>query len=173
MALSAQFCNFYKNLRNRRAAKLFCGYVQANYSDSLSLRQNNDSDILQPTSEDLSSVTPYFESTFNLAAYVNNSDTLKNLVNLNVDLSRIEKKPHIVEKILKLDFDRDMKKHIIYLSDFVGMDGIGNFITKNPLILCEALDDLEVRVNYLESKGFKNDQIMRIITANPFWLMFR
>lgn len=163
----------YKRILNRETAKILCGYLQnCTYVDSL-CKQQHDSNALQTVSEDLSGVTPFFPNTFNLAAYVNNSDTLKNLVNLNVNLSNIEKKPYVVEKILRLDFDKDMKQHIIFLNDFVGLDEIGKFLTKNPLILCEPLQDLQVRVNYLESKGFKCDQVKRIITANPFWLNFR
>ncbi|KAJ8726294.1 hypothetical protein PYW07_000992 [Mythimna separata] len=172
MALSSAFNKFYKSFRNREITKQLCGYLQ--YATSSSLIKNEDfgANALKPVSEDLSTITPYFPNTFNLAAYVNQSDTLKNLVNLNVNLSKIEKKPFIVDKILKLDFEKDMKSHIIFLNDFVGMEEIGNFITKNPMILCEPLEDLQVRVNYLYSKGFKGDQINRIISKNPFWLMF-
>lgn len=163
---------FMFNFKSKEILRFVCGYVQTVNNSNIAVKQHNDYDALQPISEDLSTVTPFLSNTFNLAAYVNNSETLKNLVNLNVNLSRIEKKPHIVEKVLKLDFEKDMKKHIIFISDFVGMDEIGNFISKNPMILCEPMEDLEVRVNYLESKGFKEEQIKRVITANPFWLMF-
>ncbi|CAB3231125.1 unnamed protein product [Arctia plantaginis] len=161
----------YKRLLNRETAKIMCCYTQNfTYVDSLS-KQHNDCNALQTVSEDLSGITPFFPKTFNLAAYVNNSETLKKLVNLNVNLSEIEKKPYVVEKILKLDFEKDMKQHIIFLNDFVGLEEMGNFLTKNPLILCEPINDLQVRVNYLESKGFKYDQVKKVISANPFWLM--
>ncbi|PZC78819.1 hypothetical protein B5X24_HaOG217145 [Helicoverpa armigera] len=144
------------------------------HNSSLSVAESSEAseNALRPVSQDLSSITPYFSNTFNLAAYVNNSETLKNLVDLNVNISKIEKKPYIVHKFLTLDFEKDMKNHIIYLNNFVEMDEIGNFLTKNPMILCEKLEDLEVRVNYLQSKAFKNNEIKRIIVKNPFWLMF-
>lgn len=168
------FSVFSKSCRIKDITKLICSYLQnAKCSNSLVVKQNLGGNALQEESEDLSTVTPYFPNTFNLAAYVNTSDTLKNLVNLNVNLSKIEKKPHIVDKILKLDFEKHMKQHILFINDFVGMDEIGDFLTKNPMLLCEQLEDLQVRVTYLESKGFKGDQIKRIITKNPFWLMFR
>lgn len=172
MALSSAFYNFFKSFRNRDITKQFCGYLQYTTSGSLVKNEDFGANALNPVSEDLSTITPYFSNTFNLAAYVNQSETLKNLVNLNVNLSKIEKKTYFVEKFLKLDFDKDMKGHIIYLNDFVGMEEIGDFLTKNPMILCEPLEDLQVRVNYLYSKGFKENQIQRIITKNPFWLMF-
>ncbi|KAI5641535.1 mTERF domain-containing protein [Phthorimaea operculella] len=127
---------------------------------------------LDAVSEDVSSISPYFPKSFNLAAYVNSSESLQSLVQLNVNLSKIEKKPYIAEKILKLDFEQNIKKHIFFLKDYVESEEIGNFITKNPMILCEPLEDLEVRINYLESKKFSRDQICRIVTKNPFWLMF-
>lgn len=129
--------------------------------------------VLEAATEDLSHLTSYFPKSFNLAAYVNKSETLQNLIHLEVDLSKIEKKPHIAEKILKLDFIQDVKKHIFFIKDFVDSNNIGTFLTKNPLILCEALEDLEVRVNYLRSKHFSDTQISRIVSQNPFWLMFR
>ncbi|XP_063838842.1 transcription termination factor 3, mitochondrial [Ostrinia nubilalis] len=131
----------------------------------------NDKFIDESISEDLSSVTPYYPNTFNLASYVNNSEFLQNLLHLNINLSKIEKNPHVVNKILKLNFD-DIKKHILFINDFVDKEELGNYLTKNPLILCQPLDDLEVRINYLQSKHFSKSQISRIIQHNPFWLMF-
>lgn len=127
---------------------------------------------LESTSEDLSTVTPYYPQTYNLAAYVNNSEFLQNLVHLNVNLSKLEKKPNVVEKILKLNFN-EIKKHILFINDFVNEEKLGSYLTKNPLILCESLQDLEVRIHYLQSKHFSQHQISRIIEHNPFWLMFR
>lgn len=173
MALSSAFFKFYKSFRNREVTKQFCGYLQYATSNSLVKNEDIGPTALKPASEDLSTITPFFSNAFNLAAYVNKSETLKNLVDLNVNISKIEKNTFIVDKILKLDFEKDMKSHILYLNDFVGMEEIGNFLTKNPMILCEPLEDLQVRVNYLYSKGFKENEINRIIAKNPFWLMFR
>lgn len=128
---------------------------------------------LEPSPDDVSNITPYFPESFNIAGYVNKSETLQKLLHLNVNLSKIEKKPYVVNKILKLDFDRDMKNHIYFLKDYVGLDNTGNFLTKNPLILCESVEDLQVRINYLKSKRFTMNEIQRIIINNPFWLMFR
>ncbi|KAM3959066.1 mitochondrial transcription termination factor 3 [Aphomia sociella] len=127
--------------------------------------------LLNSTNEDLSSVSPYLPNTFNLAAYVNKSKTLQNLLHLDVNLSKIEKKPYIAEKIMKLDFD-DIQEHLLFIKDYVHVDNIGKFLTTNPMIFYESLEDLKVRVNYLQSKHFSNDQIERIISKNAFWLMF-
>ncbi|XP_053625623.1 transcription termination factor 3, mitochondrial [Plodia interpunctella] len=127
--------------------------------------------VLQKVDSDLSTVAPYLSNTFNLAAYVNNSQILQNFINLNVNLSKIEKKPFIAEKLLKLNFDA-IKNHILFIKDHAGIDNIGSFITVNPMIFFEPLEDLKVRINYLQSKRFHDDQINRIITKNPFWIMF-
>ncbi|KPI93860.1 mTERF domain-containing protein 1, mitochondrial [Papilio xuthus] len=154
------------NVRHLYLTKSYLNFAVVN------LNEKKENDALEYTSEDLSTITPYFPESFNLAAYVNSSETLQNLVHLNVNLSKIEKKPSIAEKILKLDFEKDIKRGLIFIKDFVNADDIGNFLTKNPLILCEDVEHLEVRVNYLKSKQFKQHEISRIITNNPFWLMF-
>ncbi|KAF9823021.1 hypothetical protein SFRURICE_018195 [Spodoptera frugiperda] len=176
MALTSTLFKFYKgfSLRTIEITSRFCSAVQhVNDTNTiLAVREKNKVEVLNPAVEDLSTVTPYFSNTFNLAAYINQSETLKNLVDLNVNISKIEKKPYIVERFLKLDFEKDMKNHIIFLNNYIDMEDLGSFLTKNPMIFCEPLEDLQVRVNYLYSKGFQESQIQRIIVKNPFWLMF-
>lgn len=133
-------------------------------------RENSALDV---SSDDLSDLTPHFPRTFNVAAYVNKSDTLQKLLSLNINLSKIEKKPHIFEKFLRLDFEKDMKNHILFLSDYVQEEYFADFYTKNPMIFYEDIEDLKVRINYLLSKKFKHHEIQSIISRNPFWLMFK
>lgn len=52
-------------------------------------------------------------------------------------------------------------------------DQFGYFITKNPFIFEQQLEDLQVRINYLEAKKFTSSAITRIVTRNPLWLNFR
>lgn len=167
----ALVCKIYVNISRR----LCSGVQKYNLPNILDHRQteSNKINILERINKDVSDITPYFPKSFNLAAYVNTSETLQNLVNLNVNLSKIEKKPYIAEKILKLDFEKDIKKQIWFLKDYVSAEEIGGYITKNPLILCEPLEDLETRVNYLRSKRFTESEIQRIISQNAFWLMYR
>lgn len=111
--------------------------------------------------------------TFNLAAYVNKSESLQQFLKLGVDLNSIERRKGLGEFVLKLDFERNVKPHLVFLHDLgVQPELFGEFITKNPLIFKEDLEDLQVRVNYLEAKKFTGQQITRIVTKNPFWLMF-
>lgn len=163
---------FFSKLKIPSVHRNFCSCVEYEHHGKV-VRNENNYKVFNHNSADLSDVVPNYSQSFNLAAYVNNSDILKNLMSLNVNLAKIEKKPYIVEKILKLDFDRDIKNHIFFLKDYVDNESIGSFITKNPLILCEAIIDLEVRINYLQSKHFTCNGIRRIIAKNPYWLMFR
>ncbi|CAH2243142.1 transcription termination factor 3, mitochondrial [Pararge aegeria] len=159
--------------------RYFIFNIKSKFNRSLSDAQNflevkgkQQENPLDSIRKDMSEITPYFPESFNLSAYINSSQSLQNLLHLNINLSKIEKQPHIAEKILKLDFNNDMKDHILFLKDYVDMENIGLFITKNPLILCQSIEDLQVRLNYLESKHFSADQIKQIISRNPFWLMF-
>lgn len=135
---------------------------------------DNRSVLDPPISKDLiTCATPSLKQTFNLAAYVNNSETLQQLLKLGVDLSQIERRKGLPQFVLKLDFEKDIKNHIQFLHDVCGlpMESFGSVLTKNPLIFKENLLDLQTRVNYLKSKLFKPLDIARIAEVNPFWLM--
>uniref|UniRef100_A0A182FV97 Transcription termination factor 3, mitochondrial n=1 Tax=Anopheles albimanus TaxID=7167 RepID=A0A182FV97_ANOAL len=130
--------------------------------------------VLEPVANQLDvEVFPNTQPAFNFAAYVNKSPTLKQLVALGVELHKFEKRKGIAQFVLRLDFDRDMREHIRFLADTgVPADMLGEFITKNPLIFKEGLENLQTRINYLQSKSFLPQQITRIVTKDPFWLMF-
>lgn len=121
--------------------------------------------------ETLDDFPTYFPPSFNLAAYVDKSKTLQKFVELGVDLSKIEKKKGLPQFVLKLDFETDIKKHLFFLHD-LGLQAeiYGDFITKNPLIFKESIEDLETRVYYLRSKQFSIEQVRDIVSRNPFWL---
>lgn len=119
-------------------------------------------------------ITPYAKPSHNLAAFVQKSETLQKFIELGVDLHRIERRNGLAQFIVKLDFERDVKGHLQFLNDAgVSADALGEFVSKNPLIFKEDLDNLTTRINYLQSKQFKPAQISRIVTKNPFWLMYK
>lgn len=129
---------------------------------------------LDKCTEDITHVAPYLKPTFNLAAYVNKSETLQELLKLGVSLHMLEKNVTVPPFILGLDFDRDIKNHVIFLHELgISKEEIGEIITKNPYILKQTLDNMKVRINYLRYKKFDHEMIVRILTRNPFWLMFR
>lgn len=124
----------------------------------------NESDVLKE---------PALLPSFNLAAYVQKSSVLQQLISLGVNLYKLERQGH-GQYIMRLDFDRDVRPYILFLSKDVGIDSdlLGQFFTKNPKILNENLDDLQVRINYLEAKKFTKDDIVRIVETDPSWLLF-
>nr|XP_018896544.1 PREDICTED: transcription termination factor 3, mitochondrial [Bemisia tabaci] len=128
---------------------------------------------LDTCSENVSHAAPPLQPSVSFAAYVNDSPTLQELVKLDVQLWKFEKKPDICNYILSLDYDRDMKNHLLFLHK-IGVPGenFGNIITKNPFIFKEDLDNLQIRVNYLESKKFTGPEIAEIIMKNPRWLSY-
>ncbi|KNC25750.1 hypothetical protein FF38_10363 [Lucilia cuprina] len=111
--------------------------------------------------------------TYNLAAYVDKSELLQQFIQLGVDLNAIERRKGLPEFVLKLNLEQDVKPRLLFLKDQgVPAESFGDLITKNPLIFKVDLDDLQTRVNYMEAKRFSAIQIQRILTLNPFWLMF-
>lgn len=143
------------------------------------IRQQESRSVLLPpsTTEDehvlASASSAPIQPSHNLAAYINKSSTLQQLIKLGVDLHRIERRRGLAQFVLRLDFDRDMRQHLQFLTDTgVAADQLGPFITKNPLIFKESIDDLQTRIHYLQSKRFQAADILRIVQQNPFWLMF-
>lgn len=137
----------------------------------------DDCDITLPKpldvcTEDLSDIGPYLTPTFSFAKYANKSRTIQELVKLGVELYKLESKEGMIKYILGLDFDRDVKPYIMFLHDCgVPPDHLGYFITKNPYIFKEDLDDLHTRIRYLRAHEFKIDMIKTIICKNPKWLL--
>ncbi|KAL8181885.1 UNVERIFIED_CONTAM: Transcription termination factor 3, mitochondrial [Gekko kuhli] len=110
---------------------------------------------------------------FTLQDYIDHSETLQKLVLLGVDLSKVEKRPVAAQLLLKLDFEKDITKILLFLKD-VGVEDnqLGAFLTKNPYILREELEDLETRVSYLRSKKFSKEAIARLVSQAPYLLLF-
>ncbi|XP_046428381.1 transcription termination factor 3, mitochondrial [Neodiprion fabricii] len=128
---------------------------------------------LDPCDSDLSHLGPYLPATFNFAAYANKSPMIQKLAELGVNFAKIEKRNGLMKFLLPLDFEKDMKYHIRFLNDCgVPADYLGEFLTKNPLIFKEHLDDLYTRIRYLSAHNFTPDMITRIVMKNPYWVMF-
>ncbi|NXR56659.1 MTEF3 factor, partial [Hippolais icterina] len=108
-----------------------------------------------------------------LRDYVDHSETLAKLVHLGVDLSQVEKRQKAGQLLLTLDFEKDVKKILLFLKD-VGIEDnqLGSFLTKNPYILGEDLEALETRVAYLKSKKFGQSEIAQMVSRAPYLLLF-
>ncbi|XP_063307292.1 transcription termination factor 3, mitochondrial [Pelobates fuscus] len=116
---------------------------------------------------------PIPPESFSLRDYVDRSETLQKLVLLGVDLSKIERRPNVANFLLRLDFEKDVSKVLFFLKD-VGLEDnqLGQFLTKNPFILSEDLDNLQKRVAYLRIKKFSKEAISSIVARAPYWLNF-
>jgi len=128
---------------------------------------------LDVCTEDLSDIGSPLTPTFSFAKYANKSQTIQELVKLGVGLYKFEAKEGMVQYILDLDFNRDVKPYIRFLHDCgVPANYLGEFITKNPNIFKEDLDDLHTRIRYLRAHNFNMSMIKTIICKNPNWLLF-
>jgi len=107
-----------------------------------------------------------------LAALVQESSTLKRLVDLGVPLHLWDSNNQLGLAV-KLDFDRDVAPVVRFLAD-VGVDPhmIGDILGGNPGLMEEELEDLHTRVNYLVSKLFTRQEIAQLICGSPKWLSF-
>ncbi|ESO06722.1 hypothetical protein HELRODRAFT_64786 [Helobdella robusta] len=103
-----------------------------------------------------------------LATYVNHSLTLQNLIRLGVDLTKVEYNLDIAEYLVKSDFKKDIQPYILFLHDHkVPATELAGIFTKNPKIFIEPLENLQLRIDYLKSKMFPDESIVRIITKVP------
>ncbi|XP_070550349.1 transcription termination factor 3, mitochondrial-like [Ptychodera flava] len=75
--------------------------------------------------------------------------------------------------VLAAYVDKSETRKISFLHS-VGVedDNLGKFLTKNPFILTEDVQNLKARVHYLKAKKFKDDGIAQIINRAPFFLNF-
>lgn len=128
---------------------------------------------LDPCDEDLSHIGRNVTPTYNFAKYADKSVTLQQLVKLGVELYKLEAQKGMLEMILPLDFDKDIKPYIQFLHNCgLSPAKLGWFITKNPKIFKEDMDDLHTRIRYLRAHNFSAEKISLIINRCPLWLSF-
>ncbi|ELU01943.1 hypothetical protein CAPTEDRAFT_122568 [Capitella teleta] len=103
-----------------------------------------------------------------LAPYVNDSETLQQLVKLGIDLSKLEKEPSVATHLALADFETDCKPYILFFHSVGVKPGlIGDVITRYPKVFFEPIENLEVRVNYFTSKKFSLADVAHIIERKP------
>lgn len=112
-------------------------------------------------------------ASFTLCDYVDRSETLSKLVLLGVNLSKLERRHNVATFLLKLDFEKDIQKILLFLKD-VGVEDwqLGPFITINPFILTQDLEVLQKRVAYLVVKKFSKEAVARMVSRAPYLLNF-
>lgn len=83
----------------------------------------------------LNEIRPSLKKSFNLAAYANVSDTLQQLVKLNVNLSTIEKDLKLASFIVRCDFEKDIQPLLMFLMDNgLNISQVGDVLTLNPYL---------------------------------------
>uniref|UniRef100_A0A8C2V261 Transcription termination factor 3, mitochondrial n=1 Tax=Chinchilla lanigera TaxID=34839 RepID=A0A8C2V261_CHILA len=150
------------------------------FDSELSLEELDDLPALSPlqliSEEEAIQITadpPLPPASFTLQDYVDHSETLQKLVLLGVDLSKIEKHPDAANLLLRLDFEKDIKQILLFLKDLGLEDNqLGTFLTKNYAIFSEDLENLKIRVAYLQSKNFSKAEIAQMVRNAPFLLSF-
>ena len=144
----------------------------------LDLKEDDELDILSERQEpkviEEFTKPPLMPSSYTLASYVEHSEVLQKLVQLGVDLSKVEKRGGgVADKIIKLNFEPQVAEKISFLN-FVGVESnnLGKFLTKNPHILLEDQENLEKRVKYLMAKKFDKMAIAQMVNRAPYLLCF-
>lgn len=121
----------------------------------------------------LEQLRPPTKRSFNLAAYVNESVTLQELIKLGVSLYDIENVNYdAAKKLVLLDFQRDCVPYIKFLVDNgLKERNLGRFISEFPSIFQQHLDDLQTRINYYESKGFSKKLIATALNKSSRFIV--
>lgn len=108
---------------------------------------------------------------YNLAYYVNKNPVLQTFVQMGVFIRKWDQDRSIAKLILSLDLDKHVKPFLIFLHDIgVPAENHAFIITKNPEVFKESLQDLNFRIEYLKSKKFEQEDIVKIICTAPKWL---
>ncbi|XP_051926597.1 transcription termination factor 3, mitochondrial isoform X1 [Hippocampus zosterae] len=108
-----------------------------------------------------------------LRNYVDHSETLTKLVELGVNLWKLEQRPNVGSMLLRLDFHTDVAPRLLFLKS-IGVDNsrLGYIITRNPFFLMEEMETLQARVNYLKSKRFTAETVASMVSRAPYLLNF-
>ncbi|XP_071757663.1 transcription termination factor 3, mitochondrial isoform X1 [Centroberyx gerrardi] len=117
-----------------------------------------------------------------LRDYVDKSETLSKLVQLGVNLWKLEQRPNVGSMLLRLDFQADVAPRLLFLKEIGVEDSrLGYILSHNPFILTEDLDNLQARyplplcfgrVNYLRSRKFSSESVASMVSRAPYLLNF-
>lgn len=130
--------------------------------------------ILEPVEDEYEIYAePMVRPTFTLAHYVQKSETLQQLLKLGVSLHKWDEMG-VGQLIANLDFKQDVEPYILFFTREVGLplNEVSQIFTHNPHILKESLDDIQTRINYLQLKRFKPEEVARIVLKNANWLSY-
>ena len=122
---------------------------------------------------------PINQPTFNIAKVIEDSPSLKKLLDLGVDLSHWEDgggacAGQNIEIALRLNFASDIAPRIQWLMDHgVAIEEVATIFTNNPLIFDVEMKKMDMLVDYLKSKKFSRQSIVQILVeADCKWFNF-
>ncbi|CAG9533625.1 unnamed protein product [Cercopithifilaria johnstoni] len=109
---------------------------------------------------------------WSIAHYVNHLPVLQVLVELGMDLFEVDSVTCIGRKLMKLDWESEVRPKLVWLIHQVGMpiNDVGSYLTRNPYFLLQDLESMQVRLNYLYTKQLTKAKILKIVKNNRFWL---
>lgn len=95
--------------------------------------------------ERINIISPSLKKSFNLAAYVNHSETLQNLLKLNVNLSEIEKNVDLASYLMQCDYKTQIQPHIEFLVKDIelSIEKVGDVINKNAILFTVSISVLQ------------------------------
>jgi mTERF domain-containing protein len=130
-------------------------------------------DLSEESIEDvIKSLRPaYRPYAYNLAYFVNDSEILKKFIEMGINIKKWDVHRDICEFLLRSDFNKHIAPYLVFLHDNgIKADEYGPLIEYNPFIFKQKLEDLQVRLEYLRSKKFSNEEISLIIKTVPTML---
>ncbi|XP_061597819.1 transcription termination factor 3, mitochondrial [Cololabis saira] len=108
-----------------------------------------------------------------LRDYVDKSETLTKLIQLGVDLWKLEQRTNVGTMLLRLDFTADVAPRLLFLKEIgVEESRFGYIISHNPFILTANLENLQARVNFLKSSKFSSETVASMVSRAPYLLNF-
>ncbi|CAD5229276.1 unnamed protein product [Bursaphelenchus okinawaensis] len=107
-----------------------------------------------------------------LVAYVNHLPVLQKLVDISVDLYKVDNEPKLGRKLMYLNWEQDVLPRIKWLVQYLRVPApeIGSYFTRNPYFLLQDTNRLQDRVNYLKSKMFTQKEIRKMVIEYRYWL---
>lgn len=169
--MNLSYCNvshFHKRAKEYSGVKVFRALANTEPQDEAVVELNPFGPVTESQKKFLDDLNPPLKRSFNLASYVNHSQTLQKLLNLGVSFFDIENTNMAAAKYLvNLDFEADCLPYIKFLLDNgLKEKNIGHFISEFPFVFQTPLDDLQARINYLESKGFEKKMIAKALNKS-------
>ncbi|XP_067933783.1 transcription termination factor 3, mitochondrial-like [Watersipora subatra] len=105
-----------------------------------------------------------------LADLVKYSSDLQRLIALGVSLRDVESKEGAAELVANIKYYPQVDE-VVTLLRAVGVERIGDVISRCPFLLAEGAESLRLKLMYLSSRRFSRTQITRLVTTQPCWLL--